>query len=433
MSNVIKSEVKSLYILAAEAVIKCPPKLRPSLDEVKEGILFDIVYQLHLRIKKTTDCRLFDQSLMHKMLTFPTFNKLLRVGDKRSSLHKILQAAVDMRLQSPRRLAEAFCRDQAEQLNKLPSPSPGLRNLRVSISKSLQLGSNLGEFLCEAGWYSAASEVHRACVNIIKRMNPWSSSPCSSTRLLHSLVNDGQFREARNIYIKLARYILDERPTTSTDPSLAYTYSVLSHYHFMQSNYHEAFPWAMESVKLLTPSLPPKLTVDVLRQASKACVRKKEFAKAEILVKQALGISKTVFGDTHAKYADSLIDYGFYLVYVGHFTASLQAYQKALYVRKTCFGGDNLQVALAHMELASLPIFSSTIFSDADRHAERSLSIMEKLLPSNHLYVAFCKRVLADILYRKPKHDEALLKKSEELHKFSFKLIRHNFGEFNAH
>ena len=35
----------------------------------------------------------------------------------------------------------------------------------------------------------------------------------------------------------------------------------------------------MEAVKLLTPSLPPKMTLDVLRQASKSCVVKRDFAK----------------------------------------------------------------------------------------------------------------------------------------------------------
>ena len=33
-------------------------------------------------------------------------------------------------------------------------------------------------------------------------------------------------------------------------------------------------------------------------------------------------------------------------------TASMQVYQQALKVRKACFGGDNLQVALAHEDLA---------------------------------------------------------------------------------
>ena len=32
--------------------------------------------------------------------------------------------------------------------------------------------------------------------------------------------------------------------------------------------------------------------------------------QAEILVKQAVRISKTVYGDSHIKYADSLVDYG---------------------------------------------------------------------------------------------------------------------------
>ena len=136
MSNVRNFKVKSLNILAAEAVSQCLPKLRPRLDELNERILFDIIYQLYLQIKTSTDFRL--QVDMYNMLTFPTFAKLLRVGDKRSSLHKILQAAVDMHKQLPSMLAKAFCRDQVV---KLPG---GHRNLRMSISKYLQLGSNLG-------------------------------------------------------------------------------------------------------------------------------------------------------------------------------------------------------------------------------------------------------------------------------------------------
>ena len=44
----------------------------------------------------------------------------------------------------------------------------------------------------------------------------------------------------------------------------------------------------MEAVKLLTPESPAKLVVDVLRQASKACVFKNKFTEAELLVKQAV-------------------------------------------------------------------------------------------------------------------------------------------------
>ena len=34
----------------------------------------------------------------------------------------------------------------------------------------LELGFSLGGFLCEAGWYTAATTVHRGCVNIMRRM-----------------------------------------------------------------------------------------------------------------------------------------------------------------------------------------------------------------------------------------------------------------------
>ena len=34
------------------------------------------------------------------------------------------------------------------------------------------------------------------------------------------------------------------------------------------------------------------------------------YLKAEILAKQAVGVAKTVYGESHLKYADSLIDYG---------------------------------------------------------------------------------------------------------------------------
>ena len=91
--------------------------------------------------------------------------------------------------------------------------------------------------------------------------------------------------------------------TSATYPNLAHIYNEFSSHHFVKSDYHEvtenvfllfsmvspqAYTWAMEAVKLLTPQSPAKLAVDVLRQASKSCVVKREFTKAELLVKQAV-------------------------------------------------------------------------------------------------------------------------------------------------
>ena len=104
--------------------------------------------------------------------------------------------------------------------------------------KALELGFNLGGFLCEAGWYPAATMVHRACVNILRRLNQnepgylFVKLECL-TKLLHSLSNYCQFSEAGNIYTELTSFVWDQGLTTSTYPNLAHIYSEFSSYHFM--------------------------------------------------------------------------------------------------------------------------------------------------------------------------------------------------------
>ena len=108
----------------------------------------------------------------------------------------------------------------------------------------------------------------------------------------------------------MTSYIWDNKISTDSYPNLAHVYCELSNYFFMKSNYQEAYNFALDSVRHMTPVLPSKLKIDVLRQASKSCVVKREFSKAEILIKQAVSLAKSTYGDSHPKYADCLVDYG---------------------------------------------------------------------------------------------------------------------------
>jgi len=342
-------------------------------------------------------------------------------------------------------LAQTFSNEVDSLLSRLSSPS----HYQVQVSntcKTLELGFNLGGFLCEAGWYPAATTVYRAAINILRRLNKQDPGyrvvklECL-TKLLHSLSNNCQFSEASNIYTELTSFVWEEEITAAKFPALACIYSELSSYHFMKSNYHEAYNWAMDAVKLLSSSIPPKLTIDVLRQASKSCVVKREFSKAELLVKQAVSLAKTVYGDSHPKYADCLVDYGFYLLNVDCITASMKVYQNALDVRRLSFGGDNLQVALAHEDLAYATYvheYSSGKFSEARNHAETSLRILGKHLPADHLTLASSKRVLALVLEeiaidsQGDTGEKSLLNKAEELHLFALNLAKLSFGECNV-
>ena len=109
-------------------------------------------------------------------------------------------------------------------------------------------------------------------------------------------------------------------------------YSEFALYCFTRSQYQEAFNWSMEAVKMLNNDLSPKVIIDVLRTASKACVVRREFSKAEILIHEAVLLAREIYGEHHPKYADCLADFGFYLLNVDGVSKSYQAYDSALKV-----------------------------------------------------------------------------------------------------
>ena len=82
----------------------------------------------------------------------------------------------------------------------------------------------------------------------------------------------------------------------------------------------------------MTADVPTRVVIDVLRQAGKASVLRRQFPKAEILLREALLRARDVYGENHLKYADCMVDYAFYLLNVDGVMKSVQAYEKALSV-----------------------------------------------------------------------------------------------------
>jgi len=424
---------RSLYNLATGAVIQKFQHFRPGLELCPENIIFDVFYEIFKRNE-------FDL-LGEEFKNFQTFSKLLRVGDKRANLHQMLQAATKHTHNLPDIIAQT-CQNSSEQLlNKLG----GQVNMS-NTARALEIGFNLGGFLCEAGCYPASAAVHRAALNIVRHLNQNEPNYLlvkleSLAKLLHSYSCYCQFGDARDIYQELWNLVEVYNVKSRDYHSLAAIYSEFSCYSFMRSQYHESYQWSMKAVGLLSSSLPPKLTIDALRQASKACVVKREFAKAEMLIKEAVYRAKEMYGERHAKYADCLIDYGFYLLNVDCISSSMQVYRNALDVRLECFGPNNLQVAIAHEDLAYATYvfeYSTGKFNNAVEHAEKSLEILKELLPSNHLLLASSKRVLALILEEIAIDNQdnvivkELLEDAEKLHLCALQLAVTSFGECNV-
>lgn len=62
-------------------------------------------------------------------------------------------------------------------------------------------------------------------------------------------------------------------------------------------------------------------------------------------------LAKKHFGCDHPKYADTLIDYGYYLLNVDAIHLSVKVYKEAFRTRLCVFGYNNLHVATAHEDL----------------------------------------------------------------------------------
>jgi len=414
----------SLYNLAIGAVIANFERLSPGLLTCPENILFDVFHSMYLGSLHG----LLARQLPH----LPTFHRLLLPGARRTALHRMVQAAVEVDASIPARLAQAYSSSTSS-----PSSSSS-----TTLARQLESGLSLGGFLCEAGWYPAATSVHRAALRLLPARPTGAAEAWAleaRAKLLHSLTAYCCLPEASALAGKLQASLQAASPDPR--PNLATVYTELSAHSYMVSQYQDAFHWGVKAVEALTAASRPKLTIDVLRQASKACVVMREFSKAELLVKQAVGLAKMVYGTKHPKYADCLIDYGFYLLNVDCITSSMQVYQTALEVRLECFGRENLQVAEAHEDLAYATYvheYNTGKFGLAKMHANAALAILTKHLPKKHLMLASSKRVLALILEeiaidaQGMPQESHLLRKAEELHLFALDLAIRSFGERNV-
>ncbi|XP_026331285.1 amyloid protein-binding protein 2-like, partial [Hyposmocoma kahamanoa] len=123
------------------------------------------------------------------------------------------------------------------------------------------------------------------------------------------------------------QYLVWRRPVYGADALVVRTCKEISSLFFIRCDYCAAHAWAMRALALLTPHTPPKITIEVLRACGKACVVKRRFTQAGILVRQAVALARRVFGPHHPRYAAALLDYGFYLLNIDSITHSVAVYE----------------------------------------------------------------------------------------------------------
>jgi len=457
------SAERSLYKTAISALLRSYERHRAALSWLPDNILFDIFYQIYEN-GTNSDILL----LQNELSDYELLSKLLRVGN-RGRMHKIVQfchsesffqllsKSCHIELLKIRGAAspllssstEASSEASPEASTLLDTPPPDLLGQKCRITdgesdlvqqRACLTVVNVASFLGEAGWFQHAEAMLETCYKNLGQKKARLRVELLS-HLLSATSNYCKFETSQRYYTDLLEHVNDcDLPS----PLKCRVYNGFSKYYFLRSEYQAAYTWSIKALmELEVGNCSPRLVVDILRQASKSCVLKREFAKAEMLIKQAVCLCREEFGTAHAKYADVLIDYGFYLLNIDSIGPSMQVYQNALTVRLEYFGGNNLKVGIAHEDLAYVSYvfeYGPGNFDEARNHAESSLKICKELLPEDHLLLASPKRVLALILEEiaidsqetDPVGKERLLDEAEQLHLFALKRSLATFGERNV-
>ncbi|XP_050684805.1 amyloid protein-binding protein 2 isoform X2 [Leptidea sinapis] len=458
----VKKSPNSLYDLCLTNLVNFLQKSKCGKNELRslpDSILMDVYFKM---LQEKRLC-----ILGAELTELDIFERLLRFSGAQLRLLQCFQAVIEHGTKLATELSTSYlsrCRSSTRPINSL-----------------IHLGLRLGGFFNEAGWYAAGELVLLRCRDLCQSQPQTTHYQRLTLECCHRLLNTQSayccFPAAAETYnlalqlLGLTDDSLNQLPEISTataescskaiqteDEEIesaggeavwgmsalqARLYKEFSTLFFVRCDYSAAYAWGMRALAHLNTDTPPKIMIEVLRACGTACVVKRRFCAAGLLVRQGVALARRTFGPHHPRYASALLDYGFYLLNVDSITHSVAVYEEALASLRRVFGRCSLHVATAQEDLAyALYVleYSSGRFYKAREHAERAIRIIQNLVPQDHLLLASAKRVKALILEEialdtpagQDMREPSLLEESEALHKAALDLSMMAFGEKNV-
>lgn len=310
---------------------------------------------------------------------------------------------------------------------------------------TINFGLQIGSFMAEAGWLHDAIRVYQATLSMIRCLDETHTDyfllhlDCLQ-RILNAESRFCLFNMAHRTSLRINAMVAAALERGQSLPAclLARICKERSMMHFVRSEYDMSFNWSQRALRLLQKSnVSERVASEVLLQAGKSCVVKRQYKRANLLITMAVSKTVAMFGRGHQRYADALLDYGFYLLNVDLIVNSVNVYSEALEIKKRVFGELNLNVGTANEDLAYalyVKEYSSGEFAPAREHIDEAINIMDALVPWNRLMLASAQRVKALILEEIALDQgfDSLLEQSEKLHESALQLSLEAFGEINV-
>jgi hypothetical protein len=176
-----------------------------------------------------------------------------------------------------------------------------------SYWKKIDDGLRLGSFLSETGWFEDSIEVLIATKSMINELDESYAKQIlllsCYQKLIHAQALFCCFKEAvvttthalhliEKIYTNYSGQNDDFKVNGIPDCLLADFYYVLSLLYFNRSEYDVSYKWGVKAMEFLRDETPPRVIINVLRQAAKSCVVKRKFQLASLLVNNAVKIAE---------------------------------------------------------------------------------------------------------------------------------------------
>lgn len=173
--------------------------------------------------------------------------------------------------------------------------------------KKIDDGLRLGSFLCETGWLEDAIKVLNVTKFMIIELDDTYTKQIlllnCYQKLIHAQALFCCFKEAivttsqalnliDKIHVNYSGQNDDFKVNGIPDCVLADFYHELSLLYFNRSEYDASYKWGVKAMEYLRDETPPRIIVNVLRQAAKSCVVKRKFQLACLLVNNAVKIAE---------------------------------------------------------------------------------------------------------------------------------------------
>uniref|UniRef100_A0A182Q5I7 Anaphase-promoting complex subunit 5 n=1 Tax=Anopheles farauti TaxID=69004 RepID=A0A182Q5I7_9DIPT len=259
-------------------------------------------------------------------------------------------------------------------------------------------GLRIGTFLTQTGWYVEAIGMLNLTTQQTRLGSP--EELAVLRQLMCAQVLAGRLKHAQQTgqrVDKLNMSLLHGRPLHNLRAGIMHSFSL---FYFEDINFTCSYNHTVQSLAFLSERSPPRLIIDVFRQAARASLGRRFYAKAAFMLQQAMARVARVYGRTSAPYAELLEDLAIQLLARNQVTDSVNTFADAHHIYTQLYGARNLLLSTGQGNLAYGLCLQAYVTGRHDRalqHVAKAIANYRRTLPPDHRMLVQVGRLRATI------------------------------------